>query len=128
LKHTGKLTIQVLAMPADTNPNGDVFGGWLLSQMDIAGGVFCRKVARGRVVTVAMNSIEFNQPVFVGDTLSCYVELIKTGRTSMTVRIEACAHRAEIKNSENKVTEGMFTYVKIDENRKPIPIKKSQLV
>ena len=77
----GDLTIRVLAMPADTNPSGDVFGGWLLSQMDIAGGVFCRKIAKGRVVTVAIASTTFKLPVFVGDTLCCYVHLIKKGRT-----------------------------------------------
>jgi len=119
----GDLTIRVLAMPADTNPSGDVFGGWLLSQMDIAGGVFCRKIAKGRVVTVAIDSTTFKLPVFVGDTLCCYVHLIKKGRTSITVGIEAWVNREfGEEGSSIKVTEGQYTYVKVDENRNPIPI------
>lgn len=119
----GDLTIRVLAMPADTNPSGDVFGGWLLSQMDIAGGVFCRKIAKGRVVTVAIDSTTFKLPVFVGDTLCCYVHLIKKGRTSITVGIEAWVNREYgEEGSSIKVTEGEYTYVKVDEKRNPIPI------
>ncbi len=119
----GDLTIRVLAMPADTNPSGDVFGGWLLSQMDIAGGVFCRKIAKGRVVTVAIDSTTFKLPVFVGDTLCCYVHLIKKGRTSITVGIEAWVNREfGEEGSSIKVTEGEYTYVKVDENRNPTPI------
>ena len=119
----GDLTISVLAMPRDTNPSGDVFGGWLLSQMDIAGGVFCRKIAKGRVVTVAIDSTTFKLPVFVGDTLCCYVHLIKKGRTSLTVGIEAWVNREfGEEGSSIKVTEGEYTYVKVDENRNPIPI------
>lgn len=119
----GDLTIRVLAMPADTNPSGDVFGGWLLSQMDIAGGVFCRKIAKARVVTVAIDSTTFKLPVFVGDTLCCYVHLIKKGRTSITVGIEAWVNREfGEEGSSIKVTEGQYTYVKVDENRNPIPI------
>jgi acyl-CoA thioesterase YciA len=119
----GDLTIRVLAMPADTNPSGDVFGGWLLSQMDIAGGVFCRKIAKGRVVTVAIDSTTFKLPVFVGDTLCCYVHLIKKGRTSITVGIEAWVNREfGEEGSSIKVTEGEYTYVKVDEKRNPIPI------
>ena len=113
----GELTIQVLAMPADTNPSGDVFGGWLLSQMDIAGGVYCRKIAKGRVVTVALDSTTFNLPVFVGDTLCCYVELVKRGHTSITVKIEAWVTR-----EYDIVTEGVYTYVKVDQERHPIPL------
>ena len=119
----GDLTIRVLAMPADTNPSGDVFGGWLLSQMDIAGGVFCRKIAKGRVVTVAIDSTTFKLPVFVGDTLCCYVHLIKKGRTSLTVGIEAWVNREFGEDGSSiKVTEGEYTYVKVDEKRNPIPI------
>ena len=119
----GDLTIRVLAMPRDTNPSGDVFGGWLLSQMDIAGGVFCRKIAKGRVVTVAIDSTTFKLPVFVGVTLCCYVYLIKKGRTSLTVGIEAWVNREfGEEGSSIKVTEGQYTYVKVDENRNPIPI------
>ena len=119
----GDLTIRVLAMPRDTNPSGDVFGGWLLSQMDIAGGVFCRKIAKARVVTVAIDSTTFKLPVFVGDTLCCYVHLIKKGRTSITVGIEAWVNREfGEEGSSIKVTEGQYTYVKVDENRNPVPL------
>ena len=119
----GELTIRVLAMPRDTNPSGDVFGGWLLSQMDIAGGVFCRKIYKGRVVTVAIDSTTFELPVFVGDILCCYVHLIKKWRTSITVGIEAWVNREFGEDGSSiKVTEGEYTYVKVDENRNPIPI------
>lgn len=111
--------IQVVAMPADTNPSGDVFGGWILSQMDIAGGVFCRKITKGRVVTVAIDSTTFKLPVFVGDSVCCYVYLLKIGRTSIKVHIEAWVNREFEDGQTIKVTEGDFTYVKVDENRKP---------
>lgn len=119
----GELTIQVLAMPADTNPSGDVFGGWVLSQMDIAGGIFCRKIAKGPVVTVAIDSTTFKLAVFVGDTLCCFVKLIKIGRTSITVHIEAWVNR-EFDEDSIKVTEGDFTYVKVGKDRRPVPIEK----
>ena len=118
----GQLALQVVAMPADTNPAGDVFGGWLLSQMDLAGGVFCRSIVKGRVVTVAIASTEFKLPVFVGDTLSCYVALERQGRTSMTVNIQAWVNREYDETKVLKVTEGTNTFVKVDENRKPCPI------
>jgi len=118
----GKLTLQVVAMPADTNPSGDIFGGWLLSQMDIAGGIYCRSIAKGRVVTVAIESTEFKLPVFVGDTLSCYVELAKQGKTSITVHIEAWVNRDFIEDNIMKATEGFYTFVKVDSDRKPMPI------
>jgi acyl-CoA thioesterase YciA len=119
----GELAIRVVAMPKDTNPAGDVFGGWLISQMDLAGGVFCRKIAKGRVVTVTIDSTTFNEPVFIGDTLCCYVSLVKVGRTSITTYIEAYVNR-DFEDTRIKVTEGEFKYVKMDENRKPSPIKK----
>ncbi len=118
----GELTIQVLAMPKDTNPAGDIFGGWLVSQMDIAGGIYAQKIAKGRVVTVAINSITFKLPVFNGDILSCYVDLIKRGRTSMTVHIEAWVNRRFETEKQIKVTEGNFTYVKVSDDRVPIPL------
>ena len=114
--------MQVVAMPADTNPSGDIFGGWLLSQMDIAGGIYCRSIAKGRVVTVAIESTEFKLPVFVGDTLSCYVELAKQGKTSITVHIEAWVNRDFIEDNIMKATEGFYTFVKVDSDRKPMPI------
>ena len=119
----GELAIRVVAMPKDTNPAGDVFGGWLISQMDLAGGVFCRKIAKGRVVTVTIDSTTFNEPVFIGDTLCCYVSLVKVGWTSITTYIEAYVNR-DFEDTRIKVTEGEFKYVKMDENRKPSPIKK----
>ena len=120
----GELAIRVVAMPKDTNPAGDVFGGWLLSQMDLAGGVFCRKIAKGRVVTITIESTTFNAPVFIGDTLCCYVSLVKIGRTSITVHIEAFVNRDFDEVKRIKVTEGDFTYVKLDSNRKPTPINE----
>ncbi len=119
---SGDPVLQVVAMPKDTNPNGDVFGGWLLSQMDIAGGVFCRKKVRGRVVTVAMDSITFKLPVFVGDILSCYAKLIRVGTTSISIHIEAWVTRMFADERRIKVTEGDITYVKIGEDRRPAPI------
>jgi acyl-CoA thioesterase YciA len=120
----GELTIQVVAMPRDTNPAGDVFGGWLLSQMDLAGGVFCRKIAKGRVVTVTIESTTFSEPVFIGDTLCCYVSLVKLGRTSLAVHIEAYVSRDFDNENWIKVTEGDFKYVKVNEDRKPVPVKE----
>ena len=117
----GELTIRVQAMPKDTNPSGDVFGGWILSQMDIAGGVFCKQIAMGRVVTVAIDSTQFRLPVFIADTLCCYVNFVKQGRTSVTVHIEAWVNREYDKEKIILVTEGEFTFVKVDEDRKPIP-------
>jgi acyl-CoA thioesterase YciA len=114
----GELAIKVVAMPADTNPSGDIFGGWIISQMDIAGSVFCRKIIKDRVVTIAINSMIFKQPVFIGDTVCCYVNHVKTGNTSMTVHIEAWANR-ELDDENIKVTEGDFTYVKINNKREP---------
>ncbi len=122
-KPKGELAIRVVAMPKDTNPAGDVFGGWLISQMDLAGGVFCRRIAKGRVVTVTIDSTTFNAPVFIGDTLCCYVSLVKIGRTSITVYIEAYVNR-DFEDSRIKVTEGEFKYVKMDKNRNPSPIEK----
>lgn len=114
----GDLFIQTAAMPADTNANGDIFGGWLLSQMDIAGGIAGRHHSGGRTVTIAVESMTFRQPVRVGDVVSCYAELIKVGTTSMTYRIEAWAIRADTFVRE-KVTEGMFTYVAIGSDGRP---------
>lgn len=121
-KPRGELTIRVVAMPKDTNPSGDVFGGWILSQMDIAGGVFCKQIARGRVVTIAIDSTVFKLPVFIGDTLCCYVDYIKQGQTSITVHIEAWVNREYDKDQRILVTQGDFTYVKVDDERHPIPI------
>ncbi|MEE8233057.1 MAG: acyl-CoA thioesterase [Gammaproteobacteria bacterium] len=111
--------IRVAAMPADTNSAGSIFGGWIMSQVDIAGSIAALERARGRVVTVAVNSFEFHQPVFVGDLISCYAEVIKVGRTSITVKVEVYAQRNPGKPETKKVTEAELTYVALDENRKP---------
>jgi acyl-CoA thioesterase YciA len=114
----GAPLVRVIAMPADANPNGDIFGGWLLAQMDLAGGNLAVRRARGRCATVAVDAMVFHQPVFVGDEVSCYGELLRTGRSSMTVRIEAW--RRSLRGEEvGKVTEGVFTYVAIDGGRRP---------
>jgi len=110
--------VRVIAMPADANPNGDIFGGWLLAQMDLAGGSLAAQRARGRCATVAVDGMVFHEPVFVGDEVSCYGELVRTGRSSMTVRIEAW-RRHLASDETRKVTEAIFTYVAIGEDRRP---------
>lgn len=119
----GFLAIRVLAMPADTNPNGDIFGGWVLSQMDMAGGIVTKKMTGQKTVTVAVNAMEFHLPVLVGDVLCCYVQQMRVGRTSLTVKIEAWVNR-QFDNEMILVTEGIFTYVAIDDTRRPVEIKK----
>ena len=110
--------VRVIAMPADANPNGDIFGGWLLSQMDLAGGSLATQRAQGRCATVAVDAMVFHEPVFVGDEVSCYGNLVKTGWSSMTILIEAW--RRNLASGEvRKVTEAVFTYVAISENRRP---------
>lgn len=114
----GELAIQTLAMPANTNANGDIFGGWLVSQMDLAGAVVGKIRSNSRVVTVAIDSMIFHLPVSVGDLICCYTDIIKVGRTSMTINIEAW--RISMKDhTKEKVTEGVFTYVAIDDRGKP---------
>ena len=112
-------TIRVLAMPTDTNAAGDIFGGWIMSQVDIAGSIVAYRRARGRVVTVAVNSFEFHQPVFVGDLISCYAEVTRIGRTSLSVTVEVYAERNRQQEECIKVTQATLTYVAVDENRKP---------
>lgn len=117
----GELSIRTVAMPADTNPGGDIFGGWLLSQMDVAGGIIAHRVAEGRTATVAVDAMKFHLPVHVGDVLCCYARVVRLGTTSVAVKVEAWAER---RNStvKVKVTEGLFTYVALDENRRPRPL------
>ena len=115
--------LRTIAMPADTNANGDIFGGWLLSQMDLAGSVIAHKKAGTRVATIAIDSMSFKQPVSVGDEVSCYARVDKIGRTSITIHVESWA-RPRLGAKAHKVTEGKFTYVAIDDNRKPIPIAR----
>ena len=114
-------TLRAIAMPADANPQGDIFGGWLLSQMDMAGGTLATRRAKGRVVTVAITGMTFHRPVFIGDEVTCYGEIVKIGRTSITIKIESWARRG-MGDEEVHVTEGTFTYVAIDQNRKPRPV------
>lgn len=126
VKHPqGELAIRTLAMPADTNVNGDIFGGWVLSYMDLAGSSIARKHAKCRVVTIAIDKMVFLAPVHVGDFVCCYGELLKIGHTSLTIRIETYAND-EIKSCRRAVTEGIFTYVAIDQNGRPIPVDASQ--
>jgi len=114
--------IRVLAMPADTNPTGDIFGGWIMAQMDLAGGILASRRAGGRVVTVAMNAFEFHHPVYVGDLLSCYGRVVRVGRTSLTLHLEAFAERAAELGQVVKVTEATATFVAVDEQRRPRPV------
>lgn len=122
-KPEGELVIQVLAMPADTNPDGDIFGGWLLSQMDIAGAMLAKKRAQARVVTVGIKEMSFVTPVFVGDFLRCYCQVVKVGNTSVAVEVKAWAEK-NLLGDLVKVTQGIFTYVAVDNNQKPISITK----
>jgi acyl-CoA thioesterase YciA len=117
----GVLATQTIAMPADTNPSGDIFGGWLLSQMDLAGAVVAWERAGGRVATVAVDSMSFHRPVYVGDVVSCYAEVVRVGRTSIAIRVEAWALRRGV-GERQRVTEGVFTYVALGEDRRPRPI------
>jgi len=117
-----ELAIRVMAMPADTNASGDIFGGWLMSQVDIAGSIVARRRANGRIVTVAVDSFQFNQPVFVGDLISCYATITRTGRTSMTVHVKAFAERQGVTHECIQVTEADLTYVAVDEQRRPRPL------
>ena len=119
---TGALTIRTLAMPADTNPAGDIFGGWVMSQMDIAGAIAAVERAQGRVVTVAVDSMTFIAPVKVGDVLCVYTTVERVGTTSITVALEAWARRNRLADRV-KVTDGRFVYVALDEqgNKRKIP-------
>ena len=121
----GDLCIRTLAMPADTNANGDIFGGWLLSQMDIGGGVFASKIAKSRTVTVAIEAMNFRKPVFVGDLVSVHATLVRSGKTSITVHLEAWVLRRKEMRSI-LVTDGNFTCVSIDDRGRPQAIKQDQ--
>ncbi len=113
--------LRTIAMPENTNANGDIFGGWLLSQMDLAGSVVATKKARTKVATVAVEGMSFQRPVLVGDEVSCYARIDKIGRTSITVHIESWA-RGRFTDAAHKVTEGKFTYVALGDDRKPVPV------
>jgi acyl-CoA thioesterase YciA len=120
----GELVIRTIAMPADTNANGDIFGGWLLGQMDIGGAIYARNLARSRVTTVAIDAMSFINPVYVGDIVSCHASLVKVGRTSMRIDVEAWAQR--MRGGELvRVTEGIFTYVAIDDTGRPHSVHRA---
>jgi acyl-CoA thioesterase YciA len=111
--------LRVVPQPSDANVHGDVFGGWIMSQVDIAGSIPASRRANGRVATVAVNSFVFKQPVFVGDLLSFYAEIVKTGRTSVTVEVEVYAQRMRLADEVVKVTEATLTYVATGNDRRP---------
>lgn len=119
----GDMVLRTLAMPADTNPNGDIFGGWIMSQMDIAGGLAAKNLCNNRISTVAVESMTFFQPVKVGDVVCCYADILKVGRTSMQIQLQVWKLAHPFKSEGRiKVTEGLFTYVAIDDNGRPIPV------
>ncbi|AEK63809.1 MULTISPECIES: acyl-CoA thioesterase [Collimonas] len=111
--------LRVMPMPSDANVHGDVFGGWIMAQVDIAGSLPATRRANGRVATIAVNSFLFKQPVFVGDLLSFYAEIVKVGNTSITVNVEVYAERNRLQTEVVKVTEATLTYVATDAQRKP---------
>ena len=117
----GELTVRISAMPSDTNAAGDIFGGWVLSRMDQAGGIAGTERALGRVVTIAVDAMTFIRPVKIGDVLEVFTEIEHVGRTSMKIHIEAWAQRYKT-HTEEKVTDAVFTFVAIDEKGKPRPI------
>ncbi|MCP4316516.1 MAG: acyl-CoA thioesterase [Hyphomicrobiales bacterium] len=117
----GELAIRTLAMPADTNQAGDIFGGWLMSQMDIAGGITAAKRAKGRVATIAVDAMKFHRPVYVGDVLCCYAEVARIGNTSITIHIEAWVVRQQ-GTDRILVTEGDYTFVALTADGRPRPV------
>ena len=111
----GELALQTLAMPRDTNANGDIFGGWLVSQMDLAAGIATKKVTRGRSATVAIKNVTFLAPVSVGSIITCYAEIIEIGRSSMHINIEVWIANSLTQHGQRKVAEGLFVFVAIDD-------------
>lgn len=123
----GMLVLRTLAMPKDTNPSGDIFGGWILAQMDIAGGLMSSEIARGRTVTVSVEKMVFEKPVRVGDTICVYAELARVGRTSLDIKLEVWARQlvGAYEADRQLVTEGVFRYVALDEHGKPRVIEEN---
>jgi acyl-CoA thioesterase YciA len=119
----GELVIRTIAMPADTNPSGDIFGGWIVSQMDLGSGILAAKIAKSRVVTVAIEGMSFLQPVKVGDRVACYAWVEKIGRTSMVIPVEVWVQRY-MSGEQVLVTKGVFTYVALDSAGKPVPVER----
>ena len=121
-----QLVLRVMPMPADANGNGDIFGGWIMAQVDVAGGIVAGRVARGRVATVAVNSFVFKQPVQIGDILSLYADVVRVGNTSVTINVEVYAERGRAEAKVVKVTEATLTYVAIDLKGRPRRIQKDK--
>lgn len=122
-KPSGELTLRTMAMPADTNAAGDIFGGWVLSQMDLAGGIAAGQRASARVVTIAVDGMKFIRPVHVGDVLCVYTDIVRVGNTSMEIKLEAWALRHRFGVRE-KVTEAQFIFVCVDDDGRPVPVPK----
>ena len=118
--------LRVVPMPADSNQNGDIFGGWIMAQVDIAGGIIAGRLARGRVATVSVNSFVFKQPVQIGDVLSLYADVLRVGNTSITVDVQVFAERGRAEARVVKVTEATLTYVAIDLRGKPRPVPRGK--
>ena len=114
-------TLRLMTMPSDMNPNGDIFGGWVMSQVDIAGGVAAMRRARGRVTTVAVNAFQFKQPISIGDVVSFYTDIVKVGRTSMTIGVQAW-RRVRQSHERQLVTHGKFVFVAVGEDNRPVEI------
>jgi acyl-CoA thioesterase YciA len=121
----GELVIRTVAMPADTNPNGDIFGGWIMSQMDIGSGILASKTAGTRVATVAVEAMSFIRAVKVGDTVACYAWVERIGRTSMAIPVEVWVQPYR-KTEQTRVTRAVFTYVALDDNGRPIPVIREE--
>lgn len=122
-RHTTSASLRTIAMPSDTNPSGDIFGGWILSQMDLAGGSHAFFEAQGRVATVAVTGMKFHKPVNIGDEVSCYCATESIGSTSITVRVETWVRRQRLAE-EQQVTEGLFTFVALDSDGKSRPVRQ----
>ena len=123
----GKIpALRVVPMPADSNHNGDIFGGWIMAQVDVAGGIVAGRVARGRVATVSVNSFVFKQPVQIGDVLSLYADVLRIGNTSITIDVQVFAERGRDEAKIVKVTEAVLTYVAIDPKGKPRQVPRSK--
>ncbi len=122
-KPNGELVTRTVAMPKDTNPNGDIFGGWLMSQMDLGSGILASKTAKARVVTAALDGMSFLQPVRVGDTVACYARVESIGRTSMKIPVEVWVQRY-MRTEQLLVTRAVFTYVAIDQAGKPVAVQR----
>ena len=126
LPHDREPTLRLVPMPADANMSGDIFGGWVMSQVDIAGSIPATRIAHGRVATVAVNSFAFKQPIMIGDLVSFYAEVVRVGRTSITVSVEVYAQRERLEEDCMKVTEATLTYVAVDANRRPRVVSEQQ--